>query len=133
MNVQEFSMRFQRIRAEAARALVGQDEVIDHVLIAIFARGHVLLEGVPGLGKTLLVRTLGQVLGKKGDLAGKTVVVTAGGTQEPLDPVRHLSNPDGDCRRHVNATLAKVRACQCHSTEAISPQQTGACRLKSAP
>jgi len=63
VNVQEFSMRFQRIRAEAARALVGQDEVIDHVLIAIFARGHVLLEGVPGLGKTLLVRTLGQVLG----------------------------------------------------------------------
>ena len=63
MNVQDFSTRFQRIRAEVARALVGQDEVTDHTLIAIFARGHVLLEGVPGLGKTLLVRALGQVLG----------------------------------------------------------------------
>jgi MoxR-like ATPase len=56
-------MRFQRIRNEVARALVGQDEVIDHTLCAVFARGHVLLEGVPGLGKTLLVRALGQVLG----------------------------------------------------------------------
>ena len=63
MNVQEFSMRFQHIRTEAARALIGQEEVIDLVLIAILARGHVLLEGVPGLGKTLLVRTLGHVLG----------------------------------------------------------------------
>ena len=63
MNVQEFSMRFQRIRTEAARALIGQEEVIDLTLIAVFARGHVLLEGVPGLGKTLLVRTFGHVLG----------------------------------------------------------------------
>jgi MoxR-like ATPase len=63
VNVGEFSMRFQRIRAEAARALVGQEEVIEHTLVAVFSRGHVLLEGVPGLGKTLLVRTLGQVLG----------------------------------------------------------------------
>jgi MoxR-like ATPase len=56
-------MRFQRIRGEVARALVGQEEVIDHTLIAILSRGHVLIEGVPGLGKTLLVRALGQVLG----------------------------------------------------------------------
>jgi MoxR-like ATPase len=63
VNVQEFSMRFQRIRAEVARVLVGQDEVLEHTLIAIMARGHILLEGVPGLGKTLLVRALGQVLG----------------------------------------------------------------------
>src|SRR5262249_32628362 len=61
--VQEFSMRFQRLRGEIGRALVGQEEIVEHTLVAIFARGHVLLEGVPGLGKTLLVRTLGQVLG----------------------------------------------------------------------
>jgi MoxR-like ATPase len=45
--------------------LLGQDEVVEQVLLAIFARGHVLIEGVPGLGKTLLVRTLGRVLGSE--------------------------------------------------------------------
>jgi MoxR-like ATPase len=47
-----------RMRAEITRALIGQDTVIDQVLIALFAGGHVLVEGVPGLGKTLLVRAL---------------------------------------------------------------------------
>jgi len=46
------------IRAEVARAVVGQQEVIDQVLVALLAGGHVLIEGVPGLGKTLLVRAL---------------------------------------------------------------------------
>jgi MoxR-like ATPase len=63
VNIADVSARFQRIRAEIARALVGQDDVIDHTLVAILARGHVLVEGVPGLGKTLLVRALGRVLG----------------------------------------------------------------------
>ena len=49
---------FQRVREEVGKILVGQDEVVEAVLIALFAGGHVLLEGVPGLGKTLLVRTL---------------------------------------------------------------------------
>ena len=44
------------------KAVVGQDEVLDQVLMAIAASGHVLLEGVPGLGKTLLVRALAQAL-----------------------------------------------------------------------
>jgi MoxR-like ATPase len=47
-----------RMRAEITRALIGQDTVIDQILIALFAGGHVLVEGVPGLGKTLLVRAL---------------------------------------------------------------------------
>jgi len=46
------------IRAEIAKALIGQSAVIDQVLIALLAGGHVLIEGVPGLGKTLLVRAL---------------------------------------------------------------------------
>lgn len=53
---------FNRLRAEVGKAIVGQNEIVDLTLIALFADGHVLLEGVPGLGKTLLVRTLGQVL-----------------------------------------------------------------------
>jgi MoxR-like ATPase len=46
------------MRAEIAKAVVGQDEIIDQVVIALIAGGHVLIEGVPGLGKTLLVRAL---------------------------------------------------------------------------
>ena len=47
-----------RMRAEVGKALVGQEQVVEQVLIALFAGGHVLIEGVPGLGKTLLVRAL---------------------------------------------------------------------------
>jgi MoxR-like ATPase len=53
---------FARLRTEVAKAMVGQEEIVDLTLIALFADGHVLLEGVPGLGKTLLVRTLGSAL-----------------------------------------------------------------------
>jgi MoxR-like ATPase len=55
--------RVARVRAEVSRAFIGQDEVLDQVLVALLAGGHVLLEGVPGLGKTLLVRALAQALG----------------------------------------------------------------------
>lgn len=50
-------------RSEIAKVIIGQQEVIDHALIAIFTGNHVLIEGVPGVGKTLLVRTLAKVLG----------------------------------------------------------------------
>lgn len=63
MNLEEVSQLFERAEDEIRRVFVGQDEVLSSVLVAIFARGHVLLEGVPGVGKTLLVRTLGTVLG----------------------------------------------------------------------
>jgi MoxR-like ATPase len=52
----------QRLREAVGRRLVGQQAVVDQVLWSLFAGGHVLLEGVPGLGKTLLVRTLGDAL-----------------------------------------------------------------------
>jgi len=58
----DLSNDFSRVRAEVGKILVGQDEVVETVLIALFAGGHVLLEGVPGLGKTLLVRTLSSCL-----------------------------------------------------------------------
>jgi MoxR-like ATPase len=51
------------IRAEVRKAIAGQDRTIEQVLVAILANGHVLLEGVPGLAKTLLVRTLARSLG----------------------------------------------------------------------
>ena len=62
MDTGTFKITFEQIRGEVERALVGQTELVEHALIALLARGHVLLEGAPGLGKTLLVRVLGQVL-----------------------------------------------------------------------
>ena len=57
-----FREKFQAIAAEVGKMIVGQRETIQDVLIALFGGGHVLLEGVPGLGKTLLVRTLAEIL-----------------------------------------------------------------------
>lgn len=57
-----FAERIQRLREEIGRVLVGQGDVIDGVLACLVADGHALLEGVPGLGKTLLVRTLSECL-----------------------------------------------------------------------
>ncbi|WP_379654505.1 AAA family ATPase [Pseudoxanthomonas sp. UC19_8] len=54
--------RVAAVRAEVARAFIGQPQPLDQILIALLAGGHVLIEGVPGLGKTLLVRALSQAL-----------------------------------------------------------------------
>jgi MoxR-like ATPase len=53
---------YKRIRRELSKVIVGQDRVIEELLIAIFARGHCLLVGVPGLAKTLMIRTLADSL-----------------------------------------------------------------------
>src|SRR6266404_5060234 len=60
--VREFVTAFETLRAEVEKVIVGHREIINHVLIGMFAGGHVLLEGVPGLGKTLLVKTLSESL-----------------------------------------------------------------------
>ena len=58
----DFREMFEAIRGEVGRVIVGHEDIVDNVLITLFGGGHVLLEGVPGLGKTLLVRTLGSAL-----------------------------------------------------------------------
>jgi MoxR-like ATPase len=58
MQCQEFREMFQGLRREVGKVIVGHETIVDDVLISLFGGGHVLLEGVPGLGKTLLVRTL---------------------------------------------------------------------------
>ena len=52
-----------RIRTEVQKAIIGQDEVIERLLVALLANGHVLLEGLPGLAKTLLIKSLGSAMG----------------------------------------------------------------------
>src|SRR5271156_1057748 len=61
--VAEFRKTFARAEAEVGRVIVGHREVVRKVLTALFAGGHVLIEGVPGLGKTLMVKTAADALG----------------------------------------------------------------------
>lgn len=61
-NIARFRESYDALRSEIGKVIVGQEAIVDGTLNALFANGHVLLEGVPGLGKTLLVRTLSQVL-----------------------------------------------------------------------
>ena len=60
--IQQFRDAFQKLRAEIGKVIVGHADIVDGTLTALFGGGHVLLEGVPGLGKTLLVRTLSEVM-----------------------------------------------------------------------
>jgi MoxR-like ATPase len=61
-DLQQAISKINTVRNEVAKIIVGQQDVVDGVLICLIAGGHVLLEGVPGLGKTTLLRTLGRVL-----------------------------------------------------------------------
>ncbi|MFN3193205.1 MAG: AAA family ATPase [Aureliella sp.] len=63
--LESFRVDFGRLRDEVSKVIVGQQEIVDAVLMGLVAGGHVLLEGVPGLGKTLLVRTLASALHAK--------------------------------------------------------------------
>jgi len=65
LSVDEFRDTAERIVSEVSQMIVGQEEVIRHVLICVIAGRHALLEGVPGLGKTMLIRTLADVLDLK--------------------------------------------------------------------
>jgi MoxR-like ATPase len=82
-----FRSDHDRVKKEVQKAIVGHEEIIDGILVCLFAGGHALLEGVPGLGKTLLIRSLSQALQLKfgriqftpdlmpADVTGTTIVV----------------------------------------------------------
>src|SRR5437588_7710936 len=91
----QFQEDFQRVRREIAKVIVGNEPIIDGVLTCLLANGHALLEGVPGLGKTLLVRTLAQAVHLQfsriqftpdlmpADISGTNILVeAAGGAKE---------------------------------------------------
>jgi len=83
-NVQAAAELAARIRAELARAVVGQNEAVDMVLASLIAAGHVLLEGVPGVGKTLVARALAKSFG------GSTTRVQFTPDLMPADVVGHV-------------------------------------------
>ena len=58
-----FQTKIERIRQEIRKIIVGQDEVVDHLLLTLLVGGHCLITGMPGTAKTLLVRTLATALG----------------------------------------------------------------------
>jgi MoxR-like ATPase len=84
---QQFRQAHVAVRDQIRKVIVGQEQVIDGILTALFVGGHVLLEGVPGLGKTLMIRTLSQALALKfsriqftpdlmpADITGTTIVM----------------------------------------------------------
>ncbi len=63
--VKKFRDNFSRIEEEMSKVIVGQHDIIEGILICLFANGHVLLEGLPGLGKTLMVKTMSDALDLK--------------------------------------------------------------------
>ncbi len=58
-----YGKQFQRIKAEMKKLIVGQDAIVDSLIEALLANGHVLVEGIPGVGKTLIIRTLAKITG----------------------------------------------------------------------
>jgi len=81
----------ERILAEIRKVIVGQDEVIDQVLMAIFTGGHCLITGVPGLAKTLLIKTLAQIL----DLSFKRIQFTPDLMPADITGTEVLDEQDG--------------------------------------
>ena len=63
ITAQQFHETFHNVRRELGKVVVGQDRVVEHLLVAVFSGGHVLLSGMPGLGRTLIVKTVAEVLG----------------------------------------------------------------------
>src|SRR5438445_12796409 len=93
--VQAFVTAFEVLRAEVEKVIVGHREIITHVLTGMFAGGHVLLEGVPGLGKTLLIKTLAEGL----ELSFSRVQFTP--DLRPADIIgTNIIVEDGDGRKH---------------------------------
>ena len=133
--IQTFTETYSRLRAELAKVIVGQESIVEGTLISLFAGGHVLLEGVPGLGKTLLVRTLSEVLDLSfnriqftpdlmpADILGTNIVMETGGGRREFQFQRgpifaHLILADEINRATPKTQSALLEAMQEHQVTA---------------
>ncbi len=123
--------QIKRVSDEIGKIIVGQQDVVDGVLICLLAGGHVLLEGVPGLGKTTLLRTLSRVLHLKysriqftpdlmpGDIVGSMIIDTETGTKalrfQPGPIFAHLVLADEINRATPKTQSALLEAMQEHT------------------
>src|SRR6266850_1776712 len=133
--IQSFRESYATLRAEIGKVIVGHEAIVEGTLIALFSGGNVLLEGVPGLGKTLLVRTLSEVLDLSfnriqftpdlmpADILGTNIVMeTPGGRREfefQKGPIfAHLILADEINRATPKTQSALLEAMQEHSVTA---------------
>jgi MoxR-like ATPase len=133
--IQNFNETYIRLRAELGKVIVGQESIVEGTLISLFAGGHVLLEGVPGLGKTLLVRTLSEVLDLSfsriqftpdlmpADILGTNIVMETGGGRREFQFQRgpifaHLILADEINRATPKTQSALLEAMQEHQVTA---------------
>ncbi|HYE30408.1 MAG TPA: MoxR family ATPase [Methylomirabilota bacterium] len=134
-SIKSFRDKYALLRQEIGKVIVGHEAIVEGTLIALFGGGHVLLEGVPGLGKTLLVRTLSDALDltfnriqftpdlMPADILGTNIVVeTAGGSREfqfQHGPIfAHLLLADEINRATPKTQSALLEAMQEHSVTA---------------
>src|ERR1700735_2283072 len=129
--------QLNRVRSEIGKIIVGQQDVVDGVLICLLAGGHVLLEGVPGLGKTTLLRTLSRVLHLKysriqftpdlmpGDIVGSMIIDTESGAKalrfSPGPIFAHLVLADEINRATPKTQSALLEAMQEHTVTSGTP------------
>jgi len=99
--VQAFVTAFEGLRAEVEKVIVGHREVITHVLTGMFAGGHVLLEGVPGLGKTLLIKTLSEGLDLSFSRIQFTPDLMPADIVEDADGRKHFQFQQGPIFAHI--------------------------------
>jgi MoxR-like ATPase len=134
--LKELGEAHKSIRAELSRRIIGQDEVVEQVLTAFFAGGHVLLLGVPGLGKTLLIRSLAEILGLKfnriqftpdlmpSDITGSDVLASEGGERT----FKFLGGPiftNFVLADEINRTPPKTQAAMLEAMEEFSVTVAG--------
>src|SRR5919107_157322 len=140
MSVAEFRAMVQRIEDEVAKVMVGQAEIVRDVLISLIAGGHVLLEGVPGLGKTMLVRTMSEALDLNfsriqftpdlmpADIVGTNIIVEEGGERrfrfQPGPIFSNLVLADEINRATPKTQSALLEAMQEHRVTVAKQQYT---------